>query len=69
MMRRIGVDIGGTHADVVVIGDDKVRFHKVSSNNVDPTEAVVRALDEMELSLTETEFSRDDGRDQCGDPA
>ena len=55
-MRRIGVDIGGTHTDIVVIDDDKVRFHKVSSNNLDPTEAVLRGLDEMDLSLTETEF-------------
>ena len=55
-MRRIGVDIGGTHTDIVVIDDDKVRFHKVSSNNLDPTEAVLRGLDELDLSLTQTEF-------------
>lgn len=55
-MNRVGIDIGGTHTDIVVIDDGRVRLHKVPSNNLDPSEAVRRGLDEMGLNLHETEL-------------
>lgn len=55
-MNRIGIDVGGTHTDIVVIDDEKVRLHKVPSNNVDPSEGVLRGLGEMGLSLADTEL-------------
>lgn len=54
-MNRIGVDIGGTHTDIVVIENGVVRLHKVASNNADPSEAVRRGLAELKLGLRETE--------------
>jgi N-methylhydantoinase A len=55
-VNRVGIDIGGTHTDIVVVDDGVVRLHKVPSNNVDPSEAVLRGLGEMGLSLSETEL-------------
>jgi N-methylhydantoinase A len=55
-VNRVGIDIGGTHTDIVVVDDGAVRLHKVPSNNLDPCEAVLRGLAEMGLSLTDTEL-------------
>lgn len=55
-MNRVGIDIGGTHTDIVVIDDGVPRLHKVPSNNVDPSEAVRRGLGELGLALSDTEL-------------
>lgn len=55
-MSRVGVDIGGTNTDLVVIDAQGVRLAKVPSNNVDPAEAVHRGLEQLGLDLTETEL-------------
>lgn len=55
-MNRVGVDIGGTHTDIVAIADGALRLHKVPSNNAAPAEAVQRGLEELGISLAETEL-------------
>src|SRR5271165_1203232 len=55
-MNRVGIDIGGTHTDLVVIDSGAIRLHKVASNNADPSEAVRRGLSELKLNLEETEI-------------
>jgi N-methylhydantoinase A len=54
-MNRVGVDIGGTHTDLVVLDNGAVRLHKVASNEADPSAAVRRGLSELRLNLHETE--------------
>lgn len=54
-MNRIGVDIGGTHTDIVVIDDGNVVLHKVPSNNAAPAEAVHRGLAEIGVRLGDTD--------------
>jgi N-methylhydantoinase A len=53
-VNRIGVDIGGTHTDVVIVEDGQVRLHKVPSSNQEPSEAVRRGVAEAGVALTET---------------
>lgn len=54
-MNRIGVDIGGTHTDIVVIDEERVLLHKVPSTNDDPARAVHGGLADLGLSLGDTE--------------
>lgn len=45
---RIGVDIGGTFTDLVLIGaDGALVTHKTASNPADPSEALFRGLEEL----------------------
>jgi N-methylhydantoinase A len=57
---RIGIDVGGTFTDFLVVADgDGARFvHKTSSTPDDPSRAVVNGLAEIaeELGLTRREF-------------
>ncbi|MDX1378860.1 MAG: hydantoinase/oxoprolinase family protein, partial [Anaerolineales bacterium] len=46
---RIGVDIGGTFTDAVAVSDDGIRTAKVPSNPSNPGEAVLSAIDELDL--------------------
>lgn len=55
-MNRVGIDIGGTNTDIVVIDNGKVVLHKVPSNNDDPSEAVLRGLRELGVSLESTDL-------------
>ena len=55
-MRRVGVDIGGTNTDIVLIEDGAITLHKVPSNNSEPSEAVYRGLGEMGTSVSEVEL-------------
>jgi N-methylhydantoinase A len=49
---RIGVDIGGTFTDLVLIGaDGALVTHKSASNPEDPSEALFRGLDELAARL------------------
>ncbi len=49
---RIGVDIGGTFTDVVLIGaDGALVTHKTASNPADPSEALFRGLQELAARL------------------
>jgi N-methylhydantoinase A len=49
---RIGVDIGGTFTDLVLIGaDGAIVTHKTASNPADPAEALFRGLDELASRL------------------
>lgn len=54
-MNRIGVDVGGTHTDIVVVDGGAPRLLKVPSDNAAPAAAVRRGLDELGVSLRETE--------------
>jgi N-methylhydantoinase A len=56
---RIGIDVGGTFTDFLVVGDDDMRLvHKTSSTPDDPSRGVVAGLDEIaaELGVDPTEF-------------
>jgi N-methylhydantoinase A len=55
-VNRIGVDIGGTHTDIVVVQGDEVILHKVPSTNRAPADAVHRGLAELGIDLAETEL-------------
>lgn len=48
-MYRVGVDVGGTFTDLVLIhgGDGTTRFHKVPSTPHDPSEAIARGIVEL----------------------
>ena len=50
----IGIDIGGTFTDVIVIHDDDITVTKVPSTPMDPSIAVIQAL--QKLKITEGEF-------------
>jgi N-methylhydantoinase A len=55
-VNRIGVDIGGTHTDIVVMLDDgQVLLHKVPSTNEAPAEAVHNGLRDLGIALDGTE--------------
>ena len=44
-MGMVGIDIGGTFTDFVIVGDAAdVRIHKRSSTPADPSEAFMRGL-------------------------
>jgi N-methylhydantoinase A len=49
---RIGVDVGGTFTDLVLIGaDGRMVTHKTPSNPADPAEALFRGLEELASRL------------------
>jgi len=50
---RIGVDVGGTYTDFVVLSDAGLALHKISSTPADPASAIVQGLSELELDLGE----------------
>jgi N-methylhydantoinase A len=43
----VGVDIGGTFTDFVLLEGDRIRVHKVPSTPHDPSRALLRGLEEM----------------------
>ena len=47
MSRLLGVDTGGTFTDLVLVGDDEIRIHKVPSTPDDPSRAVLGGLVEL----------------------
>jgi N-methylhydantoinase A len=59
MTYRVGVDVGGTFTDFLLLGDDGTRLvHKTSSTPSDPSIGLVGGLDEIarELSLPVSEL-------------
>lgn len=48
MRTRLGVDVGGTFTDFVVVSDDDVRLEKVASTPASPEAAVAAGLDAVE---------------------
>lgn len=55
-MSRVGVDIGGTHTDIVVVDGGAVHVRKVPSNNAEPAEAVRRGIEALGISLADVEL-------------
>ncbi len=55
-MKRVGVDIGGTHTDIVVIDGDELLLHKVPSTNAAPADAVHQGLAELGIDLADVEL-------------
>ncbi len=53
---RIGVDIGGTFTDAIAISRDGVATAKVPSSPSHPAEAVLAALDALDLKVTPARF-------------
>ena len=51
MSYRIGVDVGGTFTDFLLIGDDLRLVHKTSSTPEDPSRAVARGLADIAARL------------------
>ena len=43
----VGIDTGGTFTDLVAVGRDGLRTHKILSTPADPADAVLRGLDEL----------------------
>lgn len=52
---RIGVDVGGTFTDLVLIADGKLTVHKVLSTPADPGEAVLTAAEATRVSMADLE--------------
>lgn len=64
MSYRIGIDVGGTFTDFLLLGDDGMRLvHKTSSTPEDPSLAVVAGIGEIahELGLGAEELIQDVG--------
>ena len=55
-MNRIGVDIGGTNTDIVVVDGDTVRFYKLPSTSTAPSRAVHQGLADLRIALSDTEL-------------
>lgn len=53
---RIGIDIGGTFTDAIVISKDGILAAKVPSNPQNPSAAVLAALDALKLKETPGQF-------------
>jgi N-methylhydantoinase A len=52
MSYRIGIDVGGTFTDFLVLGDEDARIvHKTSSTPADPAVAVITGLEEIAAGL------------------
>lgn len=49
MLVRIGVDVGGTFTDFVVVSDEGMRHHKVLSTPQAPEEAVLAGLADLDI--------------------
>ena len=47
MSYRLGIDVGGTFTDFLVLGDAVQLVHKTSSTPHDPSEGFVRGLEEI----------------------
>jgi N-methylhydantoinase A len=53
-VNRIGVDIGGTNTDIVVMDGDMVRFYKLPSTSAAPSQAVHQGLADLGIALSDT---------------
>jgi N-methylhydantoinase A len=52
MSYRVGIDVGGTFTDYLLLGDDDIRLaHKTSSTPDDPSRAVITGLEEIGAEL------------------
>src|SRR5581483_3987752 len=52
---RVGVDVGGTFTDFVLVFDDgTVRYHKVPSTPADPSAAILSGLEEIRTQWNAT---------------
>ena len=52
-MRRIGIDVGGTNTDAVLIDDDRVRHAVKTPTTEDVTSGIRSALDQLVAGLDE----------------
>jgi N-methylhydantoinase A len=50
---RVGVDVGGTYTDLVLLADGELLTHKIPSTPDDPGQAVLRAVTELKIPLRE----------------
>jgi len=48
---RVGVDVGGTFTDFVLLSESGLSLYKVSSTPADPSSAVVKGIDELGVDL------------------
>ncbi len=48
---RIGVDIGGTYTDLVIIDAGHIRTYKIPSTPADPSQAVLQGVKEAQIEL------------------
>lgn len=52
---RIGVDVGGTNTDIMLIENGKFRLHKIPSTTNQPEKAVIQGTKELGISLQDVE--------------
>ena len=59
MGQIIGIDIGGTFTDLILVDplEGTLVTHKVSTTPDDPTDGLIRGLEESELSSISTKVS------------
>jgi N-methylhydantoinase A len=54
-MIRVGVDVGGTFTDFVILSESGMSLHKTSSTPDDPGRAIIRGLEEIGQDLGEVD--------------
>lgn len=53
---RIGVDVGGTNTDLVLISDGEFRTHKLPSTPANPERAILQGLEELGINLRDVDL-------------